>query len=264
MPWDSDKSTAADPDNPAADEQVTADEWDAHVADQKSRVLYGPVADRPAAGDVPNGTVYLITDLANNGGVLTEVVSGVWELKQIGDDSNRPDIVGDEGDFNSVVTETLSNDHHYAGSYDGSDPETRLTNALSAASVGDIIHLENADYGGTRTISTRLVFKGTNGGNYSGTRINGSWTCDERVAIQGVYVSSSGDLTFNADHSMLFRSTANSTGSNITISASRFKGIGLNGTATITFESGTASGIIDGSTQITVTDNGSNTVGDIA
>lgn len=35
VPWDSDKSTAADPDNPAADEQLTADEWDAHVADQK-------------------------------------------------------------------------------------------------------------------------------------------------------------------------------------------------------------------------------------
>jgi len=35
MAWDDDKSTAADPDNPAADEQLTADEWDAHVADQK-------------------------------------------------------------------------------------------------------------------------------------------------------------------------------------------------------------------------------------
>jgi len=33
MPWDSDKSTAADPDNPAADEQLTADEWDAHVSE---------------------------------------------------------------------------------------------------------------------------------------------------------------------------------------------------------------------------------------
>lgn len=32
-PWDSDKSTAADPDNPAPDEQLSADEWDQHVAD---------------------------------------------------------------------------------------------------------------------------------------------------------------------------------------------------------------------------------------
>jgi len=35
MPWDDDKSTAADPDNPSANEQLSADEWDAHVADQK-------------------------------------------------------------------------------------------------------------------------------------------------------------------------------------------------------------------------------------
>lgn len=37
MAWDDDKSTAADPDNPAADEQLTADEWDTHVGDQKDR-----------------------------------------------------------------------------------------------------------------------------------------------------------------------------------------------------------------------------------
>lgn len=37
MPWDSDKSTAVDPDNPDPDEQLTADEWDNHVGDQKNR-----------------------------------------------------------------------------------------------------------------------------------------------------------------------------------------------------------------------------------
>ena len=36
MAWDDDKSTAADPDNPEPDEQLTADEWDAHVQDQKN------------------------------------------------------------------------------------------------------------------------------------------------------------------------------------------------------------------------------------
>jgi len=34
-PWDDDKSTASDPDNPSANEQLTADEWDDMVADQK-------------------------------------------------------------------------------------------------------------------------------------------------------------------------------------------------------------------------------------
>lgn len=37
MAWDSDKSTAADPENPDPDEQLTAGEWDNHVTDQKNR-----------------------------------------------------------------------------------------------------------------------------------------------------------------------------------------------------------------------------------
>lgn len=60
MPWDSDKSTAADPDNPNADEQLTADEWDAHVteghfpADELNLGVNGsgdPVITDPQNGD---------------------------------------------------------------------------------------------------------------------------------------------------------------------------------------------------------------------
>lgn len=106
MPWDDDKSTAADPDNPAADEQLSADEWDAHVADQKSRVPYGPLTDRPPAGDVSNGTVFLVTDLANNGGILTEVVSGSWEIMSLGDDENRiPNVFAESVSTGGVSTE---------------------------------------------------------------------------------------------------------------------------------------------------------------
>lgn len=58
-PWDSDKSTAADPDNPAPDEQLTADEWDAHVteghfpADELNLGVDGgdPVMTDPQNGD---------------------------------------------------------------------------------------------------------------------------------------------------------------------------------------------------------------------
>jgi hypothetical protein len=127
MAWDSDKSTAADPDNPAADEQLTADEWDAHVADQKARVKYGPLADRPAAGDVPNGTVFLVTDLANNGGILTEVVSGTWEIKSLGDASNRiPNVFAE-----SVNTDQLYNDE---------EPNLDLTELARALGTTDGIY----------------------------------------------------------------------------------------------------------------------------
>jgi len=114
-----------------------------------SRVLYGPVADRPAAGDVPDGTVYLITDLANNGGVLTEVVAGAWQLKQIGDDANRPDIVAGTGDFNSVVTEELNNANAVINN-DSPDPNVRIINVSDDSSTdsGETIDLFKFPHGG--------------------------------------------------------------------------------------------------------------------
>ena len=59
MTWDDDKSTAADPDNPAADEQLTADEWDNHVGEGHflpSNLRFGQNADGdPIMTDPQNG-----------------------------------------------------------------------------------------------------------------------------------------------------------------------------------------------------------------
>ena len=110
MAFDDTKTTEDGDGTVDSDEQVSADEWNAMVADQKSRVLFGTLAERPAAGDVPNGTPYLVTDLANDGGVITKVVDGSWQIQQIGDETNRPDVVAGSGDFDSVSTEQI-----YAG-----------------------------------------------------------------------------------------------------------------------------------------------------
>lgn len=62
MAWDDDKSTATDPDNPNADEQLTADEWDGHVLSQKNGrptawVVYGDGSTWYAEGqDGDSGT----------------------------------------------------------------------------------------------------------------------------------------------------------------------------------------------------------------
>lgn len=61
MPWDSDKSTATDPDNPTADEQLTADEWDAMVADQKghsARHEKGGSDELTTFGDTTHDALY--------------------------------------------------------------------------------------------------------------------------------------------------------------------------------------------------------------
>lgn len=110
MTWDQQKQNFETRANINGDEKLPADEWNAHVADQKSRVKYGPLADRPAAGDVPDGTVWLVTDLANDGGVLTEVVNGSWVIKSLGDSSNRiPNVFADTFDGNIVDAGQLLN-----------------------------------------------------------------------------------------------------------------------------------------------------------
>jgi hypothetical protein len=85
MAWDDDKSTAGDPDNPAADEQVTADEWDAMVADQNTRTPAGTLAERPAPGDVPTNSQYAVTGLTYETTVLTQSTGAEWRVVGFGD-----------------------------------------------------------------------------------------------------------------------------------------------------------------------------------
>jgi hypothetical protein len=110
MTWDEEKEDFETRPNIGGKSKLPADEWNTHVADQKSRVKYGPIADRPAAGDVPDGTVWLVTDLANDGGVLTEVITGAWEIKSLGDSLNRiPDVFADKFDGNTIDVSQIIN-----------------------------------------------------------------------------------------------------------------------------------------------------------
>lgn len=73
MAWDDDKSTAADPNNPAPNEQLTADEWDAHVTEG-----HFP-SDELNLGVDGNGDP-VITDPQNGGQTVMryERSSGAW------------------------------------------------------------------------------------------------------------------------------------------------------------------------------------------
>lgn len=107
MNWDDNKSTFDDRPNVPNDQKLTAGEWNDHVADQKGRVPYGPVAERPAAADAEDGDVWLVTDLANDAGVMTKVVSGSWEIAGIGDASNRVPVYASSVDADEARINTL-------------------------------------------------------------------------------------------------------------------------------------------------------------
>jgi len=163
---------------------------------------------------------------------------------------------------NDVDTERIGvGDYHFAGSYDGADPDARLDNAISASSPGDRIFLERGTYSADRTITTRgTTFTGVDSSD-NGTLGSGTWTLDGgeitiedmrdiTVVVNGVALShirgiQAGNITVNNNGNMRCLLT------------------GLKG-CSVTFASGTDTNVVDSSVATTVTDNGNNTVGEIA
>jgi len=155
---------------------------------------------------------------------------------------------------------TQSQVHEWVAEHDGSDPDTRLDSALSAVPDGGVVHLGNEKYDEDRTISKSATLVGTVNTNGTAIASGTTWTIDNsHTTIERVDVS--GTLALDAFHATLIN--AGLFGGSVTVSANQHKIIGCTN-GDVTFQSGTNSGIIDACTGVTVTDNGSNTVGDIA
>jgi len=163
-------------------------------------------------------------------------------------------------DAGEVSTEQLGSDRHYVAAYSGSDPDVRLDNALADASDNDTIFLEKEVYESDRTISTACRFVGVGAG---GTTINGIWTLDSTfISVENVTTST--DVEFVIEQPVV-SITECQFGSDypVTVNADRFRFVNNEG-GTLTFASGTSQGIVDSCTRTSVTDNGANTVGDVA
>jgi len=169
---------------------------------------------------------------------------------------------GDSITPQSVSTEQIGSERLYAGAYDGDDADARLDNALSAVSVGDVIYLESAEYS-TRTISqSEITLRGTsNSDGLVGSHIGADWEISgNSVTIIGLGLGNGQTLTYAGNFAQLERCAFGSvsiTGNNVGIFNSR--------DVDVTYSSATSGGIADALyNNSTVTDNGSNTVGDIA
>ena len=183
-----------------------------------------------------------------------------WVKMGVGSDAESvPAVSTDE-----TRTETIgANEYHYAGDYDGGDADARLKAAITAATEGDCIHLETAEYTDTLTIRKPLSLIGTirsgTGTNFTGS---GTLRLEERSSeLKNIRITDSYTVNFSAARSVGDNIIENGSGiivSSVEVTLTRIS------TGTVTFESGTSSGIVDSSTKISVTDNGSNTVGDIS
>lgn len=205
-----------------------------------------------------------VTNLFGDG---LEYASGaVQVLSSIWDSANQ--VITADVDNSSVVTDSVSVEsvgsvRHYAGAYSGSDPDARLDSALSAASNGDTVFLESDTYDADRTVSTQVSIVGT-GPSGGGTRIEATWTLSIfGVVLTRVYLG--GATVINMDGGSQRLAEVNSASTpDINVGASEAIITSIR-TANVTFESGASGGIVDSSTDVSVTDNdGGNTTGDIA
>jgi len=159
-------------------------------------------------------------------------------------------------------TETIgAKDYHFAGDYTGADPDARLDAALSDVSGISLVYLEEGTYTANRTIDKEVVIKGVSpaaGTLGTGSRIEGVWTLNQRIMVSQVDFRAEpicNNSSVTIDSSFI--------GAGVTISSDYCKVLRSDGQSTITFESGTSGGLVDACTRLSVTDNGTNTAGDI-
>jgi hypothetical protein len=248
-PWDSTKSTEDGDGTVDGDEQLTAGEWNQHVTDG-----HFP-SDELNFGTDANGNP-VVTDPTNNDQVVLRYNSsaGQWELVNVNLELNNNDI--NNAGLVQAESVTVGDWHHI-------DQFSSLSSALSLVSNGDVIILDDDSYSIDR-IDKRVQLIGTLGSNFRGTALSdngsGSVSLNDRIILKHITIGS--DVDINAQQCGIINSGLSGT---ITVDANRFAGINIqSGGNEIVFNSGTSLGIVDASRDVTVTDNGSNTIGDIA
>jgi len=214
-----------------------------------------------AQGDPP---VYQLVD--SNGNVQAEIRHDLAQSLII-DQLNGSDIDFQQSDLSniaSVSTEQIGSGRHYAGAFDGADPDARLDNVLSAASNGDTIYVENAEYDATRTVSKSVTFTGT-AAAFGGADIRADWTVSaDNVNFVHISLGSSTTLSLDGSNCKFIdggvggRASIIVGGNSSTVNDNTVFG-------SVTFESGTSDGIADGnSAGGSFTDSGTNIIGDNA
>lgn len=183
----------------------------------------------------------------------------VWTFSSTNDGAQLHDADGSQQEIGGV---------HFAAEYSGTSPDERLDNALNAATEGDKIVLENAEYEDNRTISFGpggITIEGTGNIAYGGSVVEGEWQTDGgRNYLKNI--SFEEGLTLGDSTRQSVRECAIGGGASIVIQENRCRVTDCFGTddEDVVFESGTSGGLVDSCVRFDVVDDGDNTVGDIS
>jgi len=206
-------------------------------------------ANASADGDWANASGYSGTQ----SNPLNEVWAATGEFQDVNADG-------------TVNTRQLGSERLFAGSFDGGGADARLDAAITEASDGDVVFLENASYSADRTISTSLSIAGTAvfANRTTGSYLDGAvWTLDTRVDVTDLNMSSNTSNEIILNDRGTVQNLSATTDATITVSAD---GVLLSNlrAVSVVFESGTSGGRVDSSVALNVTDNGTNSVGDVS
>jgi len=159
-----------------------------------------------------------------------------------------------------VDPDVVNTDGVTIGARDTARDDSDFDDALNSASNGHHIRLGKSEFGDSRTITKKLTLEGIFS-DFDGTYITGDWSLNgtetmlSNVRVENATLTLDSNLT-TINNSNLLNATISINGDDCAVT-SCFGG-------TITFNSGTDGGIVDSGRSNTVTDNGSNTIGDIA
>lgn len=173
------------------------------------------------------------------------------------------DLNADQFDINNIRqanAESLNaKETTTADTYRTAVSDTDLSDTISASNAGDTIKIKNVNLSDTYSISKPLTIIGS---HYNkGTEFTSNVTLSDRVLLKNAGIVGA-TLTIDARFCR-FQDSQGGSGPAVQINADDAMLSNLVG-YDVTFASGTSNGLVDSSNRITITDNGSNTIGDIA
>jgi len=230
--------------------------------------------DLPGSGASRRGVVASLLGLGG-------AAAGAGVASAIGENESYGSSTGVVGTDSEPVSETNVQDLHaqdaqidnlleakkitsgvlLAAGFDGADSDARLANAVAAASGGEKIILEQASYVDNLTTDKDLTLKGVKGREIGTNLDGGDWTFNGDVTVADIQLLN-GSLQINGSGSEI-RGGFHSSSFVVTVDASEVRIYGIRG-LDIRFATDTSDCVVDAATGVQVTDNGNNTVGDIA
>jgi hypothetical protein len=150
----------------------------------------------------------------------------------------------------------------HAGRFSGSDIDTRLSNAIQASSVGDVIQMESGNYSVDQSIPRRRTLQGTSaGGRFGGTAIiDATYTFAEECLVQDIGLSGAASLEGNFGSGVIRHIQADR--NDIIVSGGSVKIFGCS-QIDVTLESTSSRCVVAVNSLTNVTDNGTNNISNL-